>query len=257
MTFSEKILNLRKARNMSQEELAERLEVSRQAISRWEMGTAMPDAVNILAISKLFGVTTDYLLYDEMERFEVSAAQTVLPEQAKIRRFTNEQYLLTGMVLLQATLTLVTLYTLVRRMIGMDFLAAFHELVFAGGLPMILTVNLIGAQVLAIVFFEVLFSKRNMPTLDHTLYHALFYRVAVWNIAYLALNCVIMPIIQIILWRVHPAYGELFFQFIGWLQRSNEFVRVVVPLILHLALWFAICLIVTLFCCRIIRRSRT
>ena len=67
MKISEKIVHLRKMNGLSQEDLAEKLEVSRQAISRWEMGTAKPDANNILQISKLFGVTTDYLLHDEYE----------------------------------------------------------------------------------------------------------------------------------------------------------------------------------------------
>lgn len=65
MKLSEKIVNLRKARNMSQEELAENLGVSRQAVSRWEVGSALPDASNILQLSKLFGVSADYLLNDE------------------------------------------------------------------------------------------------------------------------------------------------------------------------------------------------
>ena len=56
MKFSEKLFQLRKKAGMSQEELAEQLEVSRQAISRWEMGTAMPDAPNLLRISTLFGI---------------------------------------------------------------------------------------------------------------------------------------------------------------------------------------------------------
>ncbi len=67
MKFADKILQLRKKNGMSQEDLAEKLRVSRQAISRWEMGTAQPDALNVLQISKLFGVTTDYLLHDEYE----------------------------------------------------------------------------------------------------------------------------------------------------------------------------------------------
>ena len=65
MKLSEKIVNLRKARNMSQEELAEHLGVSRQAVSRWEVGSALPDASNILQLSKLFGVSADYLLNDD------------------------------------------------------------------------------------------------------------------------------------------------------------------------------------------------
>lgn len=68
MKFADKILTLRKQRGMSQEELAGNLNVSRQAISRWEMGTAQPDVSNILQLSKLFHVTTDYLLNDECEQ---------------------------------------------------------------------------------------------------------------------------------------------------------------------------------------------
>ena len=67
MKFSEKLFQLRKKAGMSQEDLAEQLEVSRQAISRWEMGTAMPDAPNLLRISILFGISVDYLLHDDYE----------------------------------------------------------------------------------------------------------------------------------------------------------------------------------------------
>lgn len=67
MKLSDKLVGLRKSAGMSQEELAEKLNVSRQAVSRWEMGTAMSDAVNILQLSKLFHVTTDYLLNEEYE----------------------------------------------------------------------------------------------------------------------------------------------------------------------------------------------
>ena len=67
MKLSDKLVGLRKSAGMSQEELAEKLNVSRQAVSRCEMGTAMPDAVNILQLSKLFHVTTDYLLNEEYE----------------------------------------------------------------------------------------------------------------------------------------------------------------------------------------------
>lgn len=55
MKFADKILSLKKAHGMSQGDLAEKLYVSGQAISRWEMGSAQPDAQNILQLSKLFG----------------------------------------------------------------------------------------------------------------------------------------------------------------------------------------------------------
>lgn len=67
MRLSDKITHLRKSKGMSQEELDASLGVSRQAVSRWEMDSAKPDANNILKISKIFGVTTDYLLNEDYE----------------------------------------------------------------------------------------------------------------------------------------------------------------------------------------------
>lgn len=62
--LSEKIINLRKSRGWSQEELAERLDVSRQSVSKWESGVSSPELDKIVAMSTLFGVSTDYLLKD-------------------------------------------------------------------------------------------------------------------------------------------------------------------------------------------------
>lgn len=70
MNIQEKLIRLRKSKEMSQEDLAGKIMVSRQAISRWENGTALPDASNLLALSKLYGVTTDYLLNDHYESDE-------------------------------------------------------------------------------------------------------------------------------------------------------------------------------------------
>ena len=64
MTLGEKILALRKARGWSQEELAGRIGVTRQALSRWESDAAIPDTVNVVQLADLFGVSTDYLLRD-------------------------------------------------------------------------------------------------------------------------------------------------------------------------------------------------
>lgn len=59
---AERILSLRKKKGISQEELAQRLGISRQAVSKWEVGQSMPDLDKIVALSELFGVTADYLL---------------------------------------------------------------------------------------------------------------------------------------------------------------------------------------------------
>ncbi len=66
MTFAEKFLKFRKQALLSQEEAAEKIGVSRQAISRWEQGTALPDAFNLSIICKVFGVSADYLINDDV-----------------------------------------------------------------------------------------------------------------------------------------------------------------------------------------------
>lgn len=62
MQFHERLYEVRKRSGMTQADLAEKLDVSRQAVSRWELGTAKPDFENLIAISDLFGVPIDYLL---------------------------------------------------------------------------------------------------------------------------------------------------------------------------------------------------
>ena len=81
MKLSEKIIRLRKGRGLSQEELAERLGVSRQAVSRWESGTALPDAGTLRQISRLFEVSADYLLDEEQESPKVPAAAPAKPHR--------------------------------------------------------------------------------------------------------------------------------------------------------------------------------
>ena len=65
MTLGEKIQALRTAAGQSQEDLAEKLDVSRQAVSKWELDKTVPDVKYIVALSELFGVTTDFLLKDD------------------------------------------------------------------------------------------------------------------------------------------------------------------------------------------------
>ena len=65
MTLGERILHCRKCAGLSQEMLAERLGVSRQAVSKWEGDAAQPELDKIIALTKLFGITTDQLLLGE------------------------------------------------------------------------------------------------------------------------------------------------------------------------------------------------
>lgn len=85
MGFSERVTALRKQAGWSQEELAQRLDVSRQAVSKWESGQAMPDLDRVVRMSELFGVSTDSLLKDtpEPDRSVHEAARAVTMEEAE------------------------------------------------------------------------------------------------------------------------------------------------------------------------------
>ena len=76
MTFSDKLIALRRKAGWSQEELAERLNVSRQSVSKWESAQSMPDIDKIVQLSSLFSVTTDYLLKDEQAEPEYTEDDT-------------------------------------------------------------------------------------------------------------------------------------------------------------------------------------
>ena len=88
MILADKIVSLRKKAGWSQEELAAQLNVTRQSVSKWEGAQSVPDLDKVLQMSRLFGVTTDYLLKDEME--EAQAASSA-EEGEKLRRVSMEE----------------------------------------------------------------------------------------------------------------------------------------------------------------------
>ena len=65
MILAENIMEERKKNGWSQEELAEKLSVSRQAVSKWESAQSIPDLQRVIQLSEIFGVSTDYLLKDD------------------------------------------------------------------------------------------------------------------------------------------------------------------------------------------------
>lgn len=87
MILADKIIELRKKSGWSQEELAEKLNVTRQSISKWEGAQSTPDLNKILAMSQLFGVSTDYLLKDEQGEVEYIATE----EQTPARKVSMEE----------------------------------------------------------------------------------------------------------------------------------------------------------------------
>ena len=70
MKFSEKIIQIRKENGLSQEEFGNKINVSRQAISKWESEQSQPEVEKVKEISKTFGVSIEYLLNDEVDKVE-------------------------------------------------------------------------------------------------------------------------------------------------------------------------------------------
>ena len=81
MTFGEKLQKLRQKAGMSQDALAERLNVSRQAVSRWERDETMPETDKVVALADLFAVTTDYLLRQSAEEPQAAQAAASAPRR--------------------------------------------------------------------------------------------------------------------------------------------------------------------------------
>lgn len=156
MQLSNKIVGLRKSNGISQEELAEKLNISRQAISRWEMGSALPDATNILQLSKLFGVTTDYLLNDDYK------SDNDLPKIKEIKEDNNKQILIFLVILEIMTLLMQFMTTCIL------------QNVFFGLLSFIPFVALIGG-------FEYAYRKKiNEANETTAFFRKRFYKISTW-----------------------------------------------------------------------------
>ena len=95
MILADKIVQLRRQNGWSQEELAHRLDVSRQAVSKWESGSSIPELDKILNMSRIFHVTTDYLLKDELEQPEsvrsTSPDTDALPVREPVRTLSLDE----------------------------------------------------------------------------------------------------------------------------------------------------------------------
>ena len=91
MILADKIIELRKKNGWSQEDLAEKLDVSRQSISKWESAQSIPDMNKILKLSEIFGVSTDFLLKDDMETAEYVEAPVIEDNEHKVRPVSMEE----------------------------------------------------------------------------------------------------------------------------------------------------------------------
>ena len=109
MTMGEKILKLRKARQWNQEDLAEQVGVTRQAVSRWESDSAKPDADKVIALCDLFGISADYLLRESYAGESPAPQPQAVPKEARRRGLTARQGIGFGLFAL-ALLLLFALY---------------------------------------------------------------------------------------------------------------------------------------------------
>lgn len=91
MSFAEKLMSLRKSRGWSQEELGERLDVTRQTVSKWELGATTPEMEKLAAISELFGVSVDELIRGESPLNGEKPPQ-VFQSAGRGRMFVNGEY---------------------------------------------------------------------------------------------------------------------------------------------------------------------
>lgn len=176
MKLSEKILELRKQHGMSQEDLAERLGISRQAISRWESGTVLPDSVNVLQLSKLFGVTTDYLLNDDY-------VDDKKPTEVQVSFKGIDMGLHLPFVLLVAFQVMCASYQLI---VG-----------FMWG-QMKISLYLTAASIIGIVLFQIVYRRNQLGAENSLKYYNRFHTIAVWLNLYVPIRWVMLLLDKVV-----------------------------------------------------------
>ena len=138
MELHEKLYTLRKEKGLSQQAVAEALHVSRQAISRWELGTSVPTTENLSSLSKLYDVSLDHLLNDasEPKKITVKPDRSSVGEEAGIGKIEmspaktrghRKRYLLIGLslILLLITVSFAVTYFLQKQdAVSIDILTA-------------------------------------------------------------------------------------------------------------------------------------
>lgn len=140
MSIAERILTLRKSKGMSQEQLAEAVGVSRQAVSKWESEQASPDPEKIITLSEVFGVTTDYLLKGvEPEKEEAKTEEKAEEKKSEDTHMTVgdvlDQKILTGEN--KAKAKKISKYVLIALgvFLAIDIISFIIYVIVNGGLP--------------------------------------------------------------------------------------------------------------------------
>ena len=162
MTFGEKLQQLRKGRGWSQERLAEEIPISRQAVSKWESGAAAPDTENVVRLSAIFGVSTDYLLHDDFTGDEDIPA--VKRREEELQKARNRD---TAMMVLMGTMAMGLFWQLVGALIYQS-----HLIVLLG----------MTAHIVIIIAFEALF-RRYQGDPEAREQRLLFWQLTVWFVS--------------------------------------------------------------------------
>ena len=162
MTFGEKLQQLRKGRGWSQERLAEEIPISRQAVSKWESGAAAPDTENVVRLSAIFGVSTDYLLHDDFTGDEDIPA--VKRREEELQKARNRD---TAMMVLMGIMAMGLFWQLVGALIYQS-----HLIVLLG----------MTAHIVIIIAFEALF-RRYQGDPEAREQRLLFWQLTVWFVS--------------------------------------------------------------------------
>lgn len=180
MTFGEKLFKLRRQEGFSQEDLAGRLNASRQAVSRWEQGETMPDAPNLLQISRLFGVSADYLLHDECE------SDRDIPAVRTTERDLNREHVVLATVLILCVLQAMT------QLLGLYGLYVSRN-------ALLVTLALI-MSIAGVAGFEAGFqlSKLCRPLWEKAREsRRLYYRIAVWLVSFVPIRSLTAALLRL------------------------------------------------------------
>lgn len=229
MTLGEKITDLRKKRGLSQEDLAITLGVSRQAVSKWEVGDATPDTEKVVALAEYFNVTTDWLLRDIAPQQSSSGGKDAHMSPAQAR----------------AGAPLLLCMTLGGSACGL-FLLFYGRFVSTSTVPSVIGVILqICAIALAMGFG--LYLKSSVDAPQGSDFIRAFWRVDIWIVALLPMRICYFAFLQVLNLIPEAALSRLWFTLPQPLWTLG---RVILFVGIPIALYVAVCLFVTLILCR-------
>lgn len=138
MKFHEKLLILRKGKGLSQEKLGNEIGVSRQAVTKWENGTALPETEKVILLSEFFNVTTDYLLKDSVETPQADTsvpAGNKMHQKVPLRLVIGASLLATGVVIWLILLVLsrcIPVYSLMGSGASLANFLEYHQILYIG-----------------------------------------------------------------------------------------------------------------------------